>query len=142
RELERMDALARAARALRHSDRSRATLESRLEQAGVSAEVTGDVLGTLERVGVVDDGRFAASRAEHLAAKGWGDEAIRADLEGQGLGAELVAEALAGLEPEYERARAHAAARGGGAKAARWLASRGFEEAAIEDAVGGFAEGA
>jgi SOS response regulatory protein OraA/RecX len=140
RELERHEALARAARALRHSDRSRAALSQRLEGAGVSADVRGDVLGTLERVGVVDDGRFAANRARGLAERGWGDAAILTDLEGQGVSAELVAGALAGLEPEPERARALAARRGGGSKAARWLAGRGFDESSIEDAVGGFAE--
>jgi len=140
RELERVDALARAARALRHSDRSRAALETRLERAGVSSDVSGEVLGTLERVGVVDDARFASNRAFHLAGKGYGDEAIRIDLTGQGLAAELVAEALEALEPEAERARALVVARGGGPKTARWLAGRGFEESAIEDAMGGFAE--
>ena len=141
RELEHVEALARAARALRHRDRSRATLANRLTEAGVAAEVRGEVLGTLERAGLVDDRRFALSRAAHLAEKGWGDEAIRADLEREGVAADLAGEALAALEPERERARALAARRGADARTARWLAGRGFEAASIEDSVGGFAEG-
>jgi SOS response regulatory protein OraA/RecX len=141
RELERTAALARAARALRHSERSRASVANRLAAAGVGAEVTGEVLRTLERAGLVDDRRFASVRAAHLAAKGWGDEAIRADLEREGVTAELAGEALAALEPERERAQALAGRRGADARTARWLAGRGFDPASIEDAVGGFAEG-
>jgi regulatory protein len=140
RELRRSEALARAARALRHSDRSRAALASRLAGAGVRAEVSGEVLDTLERVGVVDDSRFAASRAERLAGKGYGDEAIRADLEQQGIAPELVGEAVAHLEPERERAKSLAARRGADARTARWLAARGFDAGSIEGAVAGFAE--
>jgi SOS response regulatory protein OraA/RecX len=140
RELERCDALARAARALRHTERSRAALANRLTGAGVAAEVSGEVLRTLERAGLVDDGRYAGRRAEHLAEKGWGDEAIRIDLEREGVAAELVYDALAGLEPERERAQALAAKRGADARTARWLAGRGFEASSIEGAVAGFAE--
>ena len=136
RELQRLDALARAARALVKTDRPRAAIAERLERAGVELDVTREVLGTLERAGVLDDRRFAARRAEHLAAKGWGDGAIRADLERQGVDVELAAEALEGLDPEQERARALAA----GGRSARWLAARGFDEGSIESAVVRFAE--
>ena len=40
---------------------------------------------TLERLGYVDERRFAASRAAALAARGYGDEAIRFDLEREGV---------------------------------------------------------
>jgi SOS response regulatory protein OraA/RecX len=145
RELRRADALARAARALKPRDRSRRSLEDRLAGAGVPAATRGEVLETLERVGLVDDARVAASRARHLAGRGFGDEAIRHDLEGEGVAAELVAEAVAELEPERERAKALAAKRGADARTARWLAARGFEASSIEDALGesalgGFAE--
>jgi regulatory protein len=92
-------------------------------------------------VGAVDDARFALSRAQHLAGKGYGDEAIRADLAREGVDVELAAEAVSGLEPEPERAKALVARRGADARTARWLAGRGFEASSIEDAVGGFAEG-
>jgi regulatory protein len=140
RELQRVEALARAARALRHRDRSRTAIANRLTEGGVATDVSSEVLETLERVGVVDDARFAVSRSQHLAAKGYGDEAIRADLEREGVAVELAAEAVSGLEPEPERAKALAARRGADARTARWLAGRGFESSSIEDAVGGFAE--
>jgi SOS response regulatory protein OraA/RecX len=140
-ELKRHDALARAARALGRAERSTATVANRLAAAGVEAEVSGEVLRTLERAGILDDRRFAGARAEHLAGKGWGDQAIRTDLEHQGVDGELAAEAVAGLEPELGRAKALVARRGADARTARWLAGRGFETSSIEDAVGGFAEG-
>ena len=76
--------------------------------------------------------RFAHGRAAALAARGVGDAAIRFDLEQQGVGAELAETAIAGLEPESERARAQAAALGGGRKAARALARKGFAEESFE----------
>jgi SOS response regulatory protein OraA/RecX len=141
-ELRRADALARAARALRPRDRSRRALDERLAQAGVRADAREEALGTLERVGLVDDARVAAQRAEALAARGYGDAAIRYDLEHEGLAGELVEEALAALEPERERARTLVERRGAEARTGRWLAGRGFEAATIEDALAGFAEDA
>ena len=56
-----------------------------------------------------------------------------------GLEGELVSGALAALEPEPARARALAGRRGGGSKALRWLAARGFEASTLEE-LAGFAE--
>jgi regulatory protein len=125
-----------AARALRHRDRSRAQVDARLARAGVGEEQREEALDTLERVGYVDDGRFAQARAAALAARGLGDLAIRHDLEEAGVGAEQVGDALAGLEPESERARAVAARLGRTAKTAAQLARKGFSEEAVEAAIG------
>ena len=136
RELRRSGALARATRALAFSDRSRRSLDDRLAAAGVGAEPRREALETLERAGLVDDARFAAGRAAALAERGHGDAAIRFDLERQGLGDERVAEALAGLEPERERALRLVERRGRGPKTARWLAGRGFEPDIVEEVAG------
>jgi len=125
-----------AARALRHRDRSRAQVDARLARAGVGEEEREEALETLERVGYVDDARFAQARAAALAARGLGDLAIRHDLEQAGVGAERVAAAVAGLEPESERARAVASRLGRTAKTAAQLARKGFSEDAIEAAIG------
>jgi SOS response regulatory protein OraA/RecX len=142
RELRRADALSRAARALRPRDRSRRALEDRLTQAGVPARARHEALETLERVGLVDDARVAATRARSLADRGFGDAAIRYDLEHEGVAAELVEHALAGLEPERERARALVDRRGAEPRTARWLVSKGFDASTVEEALGGFAEDA
>jgi SOS response regulatory protein OraA/RecX len=147
RELRRADALARATRVLRPRDRSRRALEERLTLAGVPARARGEALETLERVGLVDDARVAATRAQGLADRGFGDAAIRYDLEHEGVAGELVEEALAGLTPERDRARALVEGRNVGrqdaeARTARWLASKGFDASSVEDALGGFAKDA
>ena len=136
RELRRSAALVRATRALAARDRSRHSLDERLASAGVAAEPRREALETLERAGLVDDARFAAGRAATLAERGHGDAAIRFDLERQGLPDPLVAEAIAELEPEPERALRLAARRGRGAKTARWLAARGFEPETVEEVAG------
>ena len=140
RELRRADALTRALRALTVSDRSRRSLDDRLGAAGVAPRPRREVLETLERAGLVDDDRLAAARAQALAERGYGDAAIRVDLEHRGLAGESVAAALARLEPERQRVRRLVEQRGRNARAARWLAARGFDAAAVEDGMAGFAE--
>jgi SOS response regulatory protein OraA/RecX len=89
----------------------------------------------------VDDRRVAAGRALALAERGYGDAAIRAALEQDGLGAGLVDEALAGLEAEHLRARALVEREGGGPRTLRRLAARGFDADVLDD-LAEFAEGA
>jgi regulatory protein len=136
RELRRHEALAASAVALRHRDLSTRRLEQRLERRTVPPAERARAVETLTRAGLLDDARFARGRALALAARGYGDAAIRFDLERQGVDAELTAEALAELEPERDRAVRVAAAAGGAVRAARLLARRGFGEEAIEAAAG------
>jgi len=140
RELRRAAALGVAVEALHHRDLSRRRLAERLERRGARADARDEALAALERAGLVDDGRFAAGRAQSLAARGYGDAAIRFDLEREGVPAEAAAEALARLEPEAERAKEVVSRRGAGVRTARWLASRGFAATSVEDALVGFAE--
>jgi SOS response regulatory protein OraA/RecX len=118
RELRRSHALRDAARALRHRDLSRRALAGRLPAPG-----RDDALAALERSGILDDRRAAAGRATVLSGRGYGDAAIRFRLEQEGFSGEDVAEALAALEPEHERAK-RLVERG---RAPRWLAARGFD---------------
>ena len=129
------DAVEEGLRALRARDRSAAELDARLQQRGVPAAERADALATLERIGYVDDERFARTRAESLAERGSGDALIRHDLERRGIAAEHVEAALAELEDERERAARIIRRRGPGAKTARYLASRGFGAEALEAAV-------
>ncbi len=88
-------------------------------------------------MGFVDDARLAVRRAEALAERGYGDAAIRFDLEREGLAGQLVETALAGLEPELERARALVERHGPDLRMARRLAAKGFDAATVEEALGG-----
>jgi regulatory protein len=125
-----------AARALQHRDRSRREVEERLARAGIDERRRADALDTLERVGYIDDERFAGARAGALASRGYGDEWIRHDLAGHGVGAEAVAEAIAALEPEAERASALVERLGRTPKTGAQLARKGFGEDAVEAALG------
>jgi len=93
-------------------------------------------LAVLARAGLVDDARFARTRAGNLAERGYGDAAIRHDLTRQGVASEAIQAALEGLEAEAERARRLVERRGQGPSTARYLASKGFGEEALEAAVG------
>jgi regulatory protein len=129
------DAVETALRALRHRDRTVAELDARLEERGVEEDARREALATLERIGYVDDERFARTRAEQLAARGVGDAMIRHDLERRGVDLEHVEAALEALEPERERALRIIDARGRTAKTARYLDSRGFCHDSVEAAV-------
>jgi regulatory protein len=118
--------------ALRHRDRSAAELDARLAERGVGESERQQALETLARSGYVDDERFAQARAQELANRGSGDALIRDDLERRGLSADAVVLALAALQPERERAAQIAARRGRSVKTARYLASRGFGEEALD----------
>ena len=136
RELRRLEALTVAGRALRTRDLSRRRLAERLERAAVAPTAAAESLATLERTGLVDDGRVAATRARGLAERGWGDEAIRQRLLAEGLADDHAVAALDALEPEPERAKALIERRGTGPRTARYLAGRGFGEDAVEAALG------
>jgi regulatory protein len=130
------DAVQTAVRALRSHDRSVAEIEARLAARGIGEEERAEALETLERMGYVDDERFARTRAEQLAARGSGDALIRHDLAGRGVDDERIEAALSALEPEPVRAARIVERRGPGPKTARYLASKGFGE----DAFGAVAE--
>lgn len=128
-----------AARALRHRDRSRRQVDERLARAGVEDDRRADALDALERIGYVDDARFAGQRAASLAERGYGDEAISALLAADGVPPELAGEAVGALRPESERAAEIVASLGASPRTAARLARKGFGEDAVEAAAGRFA---
>ena len=139
RELRRAERSARAAGA-RARDRSRRRSRSGSTGRGRRPRAR-DALGTLERAGSSTTPASRAARARRSPTRGFGDAAIRFDLERRGLAAESSRQALAGLEPERGAGRpARRATRARPRKTARWLARKGFDEAALEEALGGFAD--
>ena len=136
RALRRSRALTAAAAALSRRDRSSAGLEAYRGARGIAAAERVQAVETLERLGYVDDGRFAADRAAQLARRGFGDEGIRCRLEQEGLGSEQIDAALAALAPEAERASDLTAGGDVTPKLARRLAAKGFSAEAIEAALG------
>jgi regulatory protein len=126
-----------ALRALRHRDLSRRELEERLREKGLGESERDEALETLQRTGLLDDRRFAESRARSLASRGAGDAAIRHALVRAGVERDVVAEALETIEPEAERALSIAARRGAGPKTARYLRGKGFSDEVVAGVVAG-----
>lgn len=135
-ELRTAEALALAGDTLRRRDVSEHRLAEELRRAGIAPAVETKVLATLVEAGAVDDARLAAARARGLAERGWGDLAIAARLEGEGIPEPEARAAIEELEPETERASRLAAGAGDHTKAWRFLSRRGFDPETLESVLG------
>jgi regulatory protein len=142
RALRRARARDTAVRAIARRDHSRAGLDARLERAGVRARDRGDTVAAAVRAGLVDDARFAVTRAQSLAARGSGDLLVLDDLGRHGIDERTARAAVESLEPERARAARLATARGVSPRTLRYLASRGFSEEALEGLVAELESGA
>jgi regulatory protein len=134
-------ALEVATAALAQRDRSAASLVAHLERRGAAPEDASSAVERLAAAGYVDDARFALRRAEVLAERGHGDEAIRFALAKDGVGAEEIDAALAALAPERERALAALQQAKTPLAMARRLAAKGFSADAIESGLAALAHG-
>jgi SOS response regulatory protein OraA/RecX len=137
RELRSREALARASRLLARRDLSTRGLAAELERRHVAPAARRETISRLRDAGAVDDARSAKRRAEVLAARGAGNRLIEADLEARGFPREAADAAIEDLAPESDRARKVVAKRGSGGATARYLARKGFDEDAVEAALGG-----
>jgi regulatory protein len=135
REVRELEARRASLSTLRYSDHTRASLRRRLEAKGIAPAAREAAVETMERSGLVDDRRFAHGRAALLCARASGDALIREDLRSRGVAPELVEEAVAALEPESDRAQRLIQAQGGGVRAVRRLAARGFAPDVLEDLI-------
>ena len=124
-----------ALRALARREHSRASLDARLAGSHVAAVDRAAVLERAKRAGLIDDARFAESRARQLAERGAGDLLVLDDLERQGVSAELARGAVAALEREADRAERILRRRGRTQKTLRYLSGRGFTATTLEDLV-------
>jgi len=132
RELRRLEARDVALRSLARRDHTRASLDRRLAERGTTATLRRETVAAAERAGLVDDARFASTRAALLASRGAGDAMIEDDLARRGVPEDAIRAAIAGLEPESARAEAVVAAEGAGPRTLRRLAAKGFSEEALE----------
>lgn len=133
----------RALRCLAQREHSRTELERKLAAHAESPEQLARVLDELQAKDFISEARVVESVINRRAAR-FGAARIRHELQGKGLAAEAVAEAVSSLKAsEVERARevwrrkfgapaADAAARG---KQMRFLAARGFGADAIRRVV-------
>jgi len=129
-------------RAVARRDRSRAELEARLARAGVGEHERREALERGSRAGLVDDFRFAATRARTLVDRGAGDLLVLDDLGRHGLAEEVARSALSELEPEPARAARIVAARGRSARTLRYLAARGYTPESLDGLIAEVESGA
>jgi regulatory protein len=91
--------------------RSRRELERRLLQARFEPAEVSDVLGRLERVGLIDDEAFARQYAQHrFGSRREGSRAVASGLRAAGVSAALAATTVEAA-PDDEEERAEALAR-------------------------------
>jgi SOS response regulatory protein OraA/RecX len=125
------DAYEAALRALRHRDRTELEIDEHLRARGFSDSDRSRAVETLRRSGLVDDERFAHSRASSLAERGAGNALIRARLAEAGITDDLADGALDAVEEEVTRARRIVGRRGASPKTARYLYGKGFSDEVI-----------
>jgi regulatory protein len=95
----------RALRLLGVRWRSRAELHHRLRLAGFAPEEIDDAMQDLDRVGLIDDARFArAVVADRAGRRLAGDREIRSVLRQKGIAEDTAAAAMAAAGDESERA--------------------------------------
>jgi regulatory protein len=103
------DALARCYRHLGSREHSVAELRKRLERAGLGPPAIDAALAIVNEQGYLDDARYARLMVEDRRnIDGWGAERIRARLQSAGIEAELIEQALSGLDHASEQAAAEA----------------------------------
>ncbi len=129
------DAFGAVVAALARRDLTSAELGHRLRQAGFAPAACNDALARAAEAGYLDDGRVALERVRRLAERGASDAAIRGELRRRGVSDDAAGAALAAIAPETDRAELLAARLGGGVRAARALARKGYPQDAIERAV-------
>ncbi|HYD48295.1 MAG TPA: regulatory protein RecX [Terriglobales bacterium] len=139
------DAFHAATAFLRRRDRSTAEVRQHLQEHGCAAEDIDAAVCRLIELRYLDDGRFALSVAERLAQRGHGPLRAQRDLARAGVPAEVIAATIAEVFVDpVALARRVCAARfphldddRQRARAARFLAGRGFPHHLIENVLGG-----
>ncbi len=132
--IRRAEALGAATRALARRDRSVVGLADYLARRGVGRKERVEAVDRLADIGYLDDARFALGRARSLAERGYGDDAVRFELEQEGVAAERIDAAVAGLAAERDRALAVLRGSRSALTGIRKLAAKGFSADSIEAA--------
>lgn len=133
----RPDALPYAMKLLEARERTRAGLERALTNKGYSEVEIEAALTRLGELKYLDDSRAARVMAAKDLEQGWSSDAVKHRLEGKGVTEAVAAQAIEGANAHDEaRARALVSRRKlTGAKAARFLAGKGYDEDLIRRVV-------
>lgn len=135
-------ALALVAKLVAGRDKTRAQVEQALERKGCTPDVVRETIERARALGYLDDARVAARLAGAALEDGWVGEALEARLLTKGLDEAAVTAGIArareelAFDDEAAARRLIGARRLTGAKAARLLASHGFDEDLVARLVG------
>ena len=129
------DAFSAGIKALARKELSRAELTARLGRTGFDHEDVERAVNRLAEEGYQSDERAAAERARALAARRYGDVAIRADLRRRGIGDGEIELAFEGIVPEAARAEALSHRTDSPSKLDGALRRKGYTEDSIEAAL-------
>lgn len=138
----RVDALTQLTRLLASTDKTRAKLTQALERRGYSADEIAAALDRAQALGYLDDERVAQRKATEALQAGWAGEALLSRLVQAGLeeatARSAIEEAIAetGWQALDSARRLARARKLQGARGARFLASRGYEEDVVERVIG------
>ena len=136
------DALTQITRLLAATDKTRAQLVAALERRGHSQAEVETAVDRAQALGYLDDNRVAHRKARAELQAGWAGEALLGRLLASGLEESTARAAVKEAIAEsgwnaLKAARELVASRKiEGAKAARFLASRGYEEDLVERVIG------
>lgn len=131
-----------AVRLLESRAKSRVKLELALEARGHDAAEIADAIARVTALGYLDDGRYAEAKARSAISEGRSLADVERRLEADGIAQDLAARAAKAAAEEaghddLSAARALVKKRKlSGAKAARFLAARGFDEDVIARVIG------
>ncbi|MBO68338.1 MAG: hypothetical protein CL398_08500 [Acidiferrobacteraceae bacterium] len=135
-----------AMRFLERREYSRVELYTKLLKRGFETQVIDNLLGKLEDQELLSDWRFAKTLIVTRAESGYGPQRIRRELSDRGVSQEIVGEAMADADIDWNVCVLTQAKKKFGeqsardfpewARRARYLEYRGFDRASIQLAIG------
>jgi regulatory protein len=145
--MARRTALNKAVACLARREHSSHELRKKLEKAGIDTVVVAEVVGELQRQGLVSDERFAEAFVRYRSGKGFGPQRIEMELNERGVDRALISLALEGSECNWTRLAGDVRGKKFGtgqpadykerARQARFLQYRGFTSEQIRSALEG-----
>ncbi|MBS1704483.1 MAG: RecX family transcriptional regulator [Armatimonadetes bacterium] len=135
---DQSNALALALKKLQSGDRLEQEIRDLLATENFSEDVQNEVISSLQNWSLLNDSRTAGNRTEILQRRGYGKLKILEDLERRGAPPDVLASVDSLCEPDVEVETARKALSGKNRskiQAARFLASRGFEQEVIEQVI-------
>ena len=145
-QIDRQTALNKAVACLARREHSAFELQQKLKRAGIATGLASEVVGDLQRQGLVSDQRFAEAFIRFRSGKGYGPQRMELELNEKGVDRSLISQAMEYSECNWERLAIDVRTKKFGtgqpadykerARQARFLQYRGFTREQIRIALG------